>query len=727
MDESKLRMISFVSICLVMVVGIPLTSGYTCEDDVYAINNLHVALGYPLLPGWMPFGGDPCLQGWQGVQCVGPNITAIILNGANLGGELGDTLGNFTSIITIDLSNNQISGSIPENLPLTLRQFFLSSNRLIGRIPSSLSDLTLLSDMSLNENLLDGELPDSFQLLTGLMNLDVSSNNLSGPLPPSMASLSSLTTLHLQNNSFSGTLDYLQNLPLIDLNIENNMFTGPVPESLWKIPNFISNGNPFNTQVAPSPSPTQAQPFIVAPIHPPSFNVSTRHGGKFPTINIIAYGFAAVVVIVVVLLALFFLSKLRERQHNRQLIPKSRKKMAFDMTKEPTSATKLVPSNSSKEEFSRHALGKEQERDVHMIETSKVLRPILAEKVAPKHISTADKEKYYISLEKSRGQPRSSTLRASLKTFSVAELQQYTNYFAEENLIRSTFLGRVYIADLAEGKLLTVLKLNNQTPNVNADDFDELVSRISELRHQNIVEFSGYCSEFGQQLLIFKYFSRTTLHDLLHEFLDKRLSWNARIQIAVASAKAIEYLHEFCNPPVILRNIRTTSILVDDELAVRVSECCLTSFVLSNSLAQFSGDPSASFGYDDPRSSFGYEAPEISKAGSYTDRSDVYSFGVVMLELLTGRQPYDRSRSMAEQHLVRWASPRLYDINALSRMVDPSINDVVSLKSLSRFADIINRCIQQAPEFRPSMSQIVQDISLVLKDTRVAEPGPEHF
>lgn len=168
MDESKLRMISFVSICLVMVVGIPLTSGYTCEDDVYAINNLHVALGYPLLPGWMPFGGDPCLQGWQGVQCVGPNITAIILNGANLGGELGDTLGNFTSIITIDLSNNQISGSIPENLPLTLRQFFLSSNRLIGRIPSSLSDLTLLSDMSLNENLLDGELPDSFQLLTGM-------------------------------------------------------------------------------------------------------------------------------------------------------------------------------------------------------------------------------------------------------------------------------------------------------------------------------------------------------------------------------------------------------------------------------------------------------------------------------------------------------------------------------------------------------------------------------
>jgi len=39
---------------------------------------------------------------------------------------------------------------------------------------------------------------------------------------------------------------------------------------------------------------------------------------------------------------------------------------------------------------------------------------------------------------------------------------------------------------------------------------------------------------------------------------------------------------------------------------------------------------------------FSYEAPEFNESGSYTDRSDVYSFGIVMLELLTGRKPYDR-------------------------------------------------------------------------------------
>lgn len=38
----------------------------------------------------------------------------------------------------------------------------------------------------------------------------------------------------------------------------------------------------------------------------------------------------------------------------------------------------------------------------------------------------------------------------------------------------------------------------------------------------------------------------------------------------------------------------------------------------------------------------GYSAPEVAMSGQYTLKSDVYSFGVVMLELMTGREPFDR-------------------------------------------------------------------------------------
>jgi serine/threonine protein kinase len=52
-----------------------------------------------------------------------------------------------------------------------------------------------------------------------------------------------------------------------------------------------------------------------------------------------------------------------------------------------------------------------------------------------------------------------------------------------------------------------------------------------------------------------------------------------------------------------------------------------------------------SFGYQlsgSLRALFHYEAPEVHESRAFSDRSDVYSFGVVMLELLTGRKPYDR-------------------------------------------------------------------------------------
>lgn len=53
-----------------------------------------------------------------------------------------------------------------------------------------------------------------------------------------------------------------------------------------------------------------------------------------------------------------------------------------------------------------------------------------------------------------------------------------------------------------------------------------------------------------------------------------------------------------------------------------------------------------------------------------------------------------RTRTRGEQFLVRWAVPQLHDIDALSGMVDPSLNGEYPAKSLSHFADIILRCVQ---------------------------------
>ncbi|PIN07474.1 Non-specific serine/threonine protein kinase [Handroanthus impetiginosus] len=165
------------------------------------------------------------------------------------------------------------------------------------------------------------------------------------------------------------------------------------------------------------------------------------------------------------------------------------------------------------------------------------------------------------------------------------------------------------------------------------------------------------------------------------------------------------YLHEICEPPIIHRNFKSANVLLDDELAVLVSDCGLAPLILSGAVSQLSGQLLTTYGYG---------APEF-ESGVYTLKSDVYSFGVVMLELLTGRMSYDRARTRGEQFLVRWAIPQLHDIDALTRMVDPALDGKYPVKSLSHFADIISRCVLAEPEFRPLMSEVVQDLMQLLR------------
>uniref|UniRef100_M8B787 Protein STRUBBELIG-RECEPTOR FAMILY 3 n=1 Tax=Aegilops tauschii TaxID=37682 RepID=M8B787_AEGTA len=660
---------------LLLLSALPLSLTYTYEQDVFAINGLYTALGSPSLPGWVTNGGDPCVENWQGVGCAASNITSITLNGINLGGQLGNTLANFTSIITLELSNNIIGGTIPDNLPVTIQRFFLSGNQLSGSLPSTLSTLTLLTDMSLSSNHLSGEIPDVFSALTGLINL------------------------HIQDNQISGTLDVLQDLPLKDLNIQNNLFSGPVPPKLFNVPNFQRDGNPFNTSIAPSPLPA-------APAPSPSLSPSTGHvpskeptkspdvtngnppaSGKHTiwTVKFVGYILVGVVsAVVIVLMVMFCVSKHKERKSKKV-------NQNADIAAIPGVITK-----KQKE----HVIDMEKSDDF-------VEEPLrLPQSVAPR----TEKGTVSPSVRTKKGRVPSLgkiDLRTTVKSFSVASLQQYTNSFSEENLIRDSRFGKVYLAELPDGEILEVLKIDIDNSRVPVDVFLELVVNISELSHPNILALVGYCAEFEQWLLVYEHCSKMTLHDELH-YVDEpsnALSWNARLQVAVEAAKALQYLHDGRQPPLVHQNFEPSVVLLNSTLAVQISECGLAS------LSQLSGSLHALFHY---------EAPEVHESRSFSDRSDVYSFGVVMLELLTGREPYDSSRPRAEQHLVRWASTQLYDIDAITKMVDPLIRGQCSEKALSRFADVIGSCIQPEPEFRPPMSEVVQALTRMVSDATKA-------
>lgn len=82
----------------------------------------------------------------------------------------------------------------------------LSTNALIGDIPSEITKLVGLDSLNLSSNGLSGQIPANISLLKYLDSLDLSRNHLSGGIPANLSELSLLGSLDLSYNNLSGRI-----------------------------------------------------------------------------------------------------------------------------------------------------------------------------------------------------------------------------------------------------------------------------------------------------------------------------------------------------------------------------------------------------------------------------------------------------------------------------------------------------------------------------------------
>lgn len=95
-------------------------------------------------------------------------------------------------------------------------------------------------------------------------------------------------------------------------------------------------------------------------------------------------------------------------------------------------------------------------------------------------------------------------------------------------------------------QIAAVKKIDNAALSLQEEDnFVEAVSNMSRLRHPNIITLIGYCAEHGQRLLVYEFVGKGNLHDMLHfaEDSGNMLTWNARVRIALGTARALEYVN----------------------------------------------------------------------------------------------------------------------------------------------------------------------------------------
>jgi Leucine-rich repeat (LRR) protein len=127
----------------------------------------------------------------------------------------------------------------------TLVVLNLANNNLSGEIPSSVGSLFSLQTLSLNKNSLYGELPMSLKNCSMLKFLDLSRNQLSGEIPAWIGeSLSSLMFLSLKSNEFIGSIPLhlcqLTNLRILDLS--QNTISGAIPKCLNNLTTMVLKG-----------------------------------------------------------------------------------------------------------------------------------------------------------------------------------------------------------------------------------------------------------------------------------------------------------------------------------------------------------------------------------------------------------------------------------------------------------------------------------------------------
>ncbi|TYK15325.1 putative leucine-rich repeat receptor-like protein kinase [Cucumis melo var. makuwa] len=120
---------------------------------------------------------------WYGLQCVDGRVTAISLDGLGLVGKIKFSAFNkFTELSALSLKNNSLSGNVFSfTSNQKMKTLDLSSNAFDGSIPVSLVSLSSLESLQLQNNRLTGSIPELNQSSLALFN--VSNNNLSGFIP----------------------------------------------------------------------------------------------------------------------------------------------------------------------------------------------------------------------------------------------------------------------------------------------------------------------------------------------------------------------------------------------------------------------------------------------------------------------------------------------------------------------------------------------------------------
>lgn len=264
-----------------------------------------------------------------------------------------------------------------------------------------------------------------------------------------------------------------------------------------------------------------------------------------------------------------------------------------------------------------------------------------------------------------------------------------------DNLELGKTIGHSSFGAVNEGRLngtkvaVKTIQLDSSPNSPNSvSAFKKEAELNCKLRHPNIVLFMGISVQPEKISIVTELMARGNVRDLLVGLAKGggqiRLDWSLRQQWALDTAQGMAYLHSL-DPPMIHRDLKTTNLLVDRGMNVKICDFGLSRFKTDKLMSAVG--------------TVHFAAPEVLRHERYTEKADLFSFGTVLWEFYT-------------RQCVFKGLPQIEVYNAVIEGNMPAVDDGVD----ERYESLMKECWATDPKQRPSFRTVIDRLSTLVDE-----------